>query len=350
MGRVSSAWNRTARVGILLLVGFLVPTVVGCPGSAAGPGKAPESGKDPAPTNSPVKPNSPAKPNQGGGEASPRADLSRGTIWIELTETLDDLPTSLNITQLLVSRSLAHHGFDVVSDSEKDQARFHLTGSLDCDFDQIVKMEVVGVSRELEHQWWAQFDVTLLDRGASLSSPDDDRVEQIKTPEPLHAGRSNPKLAKRDIRRKGATELAQRVTRGSLLGVPEVAQLIDAWTDSFEPRSFNEIQLDLIDHGYTAVPFLLETLNDKRVVAAEGSYPGLAEFNREELKLYHLADDTLAEILQKDPALDLLSTEKLRIRVVTGWTWFWEDTIDIPAALRIQVEQRKTKTPAAPRG
>ena len=325
--------------GALLLVALLLPILLtGCPGptdnSGEGGANASSGG---AGTNS-------------SRASSDRKTLRRGSIWVEITETLDDQPTSLNIAQVLLSRSLAYHGFEVVPGAEKEKARYHLTGELDCDFHHLLTFEMAGNVRELEHQWKAEFELTLLDRGASLSSADDDRTEVLSFPEPMINGRSDPKDAEKDIRRKASTDMARRLSRGKILGVPEVAQLIDAWTDPFEPRTFNDVQVELISYGYAAVPYLLEALTDKRKVEGEGRYPGLADFNREELKLYHLADETLAEILNKQPVLDLLSTEKLRIRVVTGWSWHWEDTIDVPVELRTDVSKRKTKTPASPRG
>jgi hypothetical protein len=212
-------------------------------------------------------------------------------------------------------------------------------------------MNIGGVEQHLEHQWEATFLLTLTDRGAEFTGgdpPSDPVVETHAFPEPLRNGRIDAEMAKRDIRRRSATIMLEDITSGALLGNPEVRGLLDAWQDPYDPRSFNEIELALIDLGRPAVPYLLAALADERAVRPDGHYPGLDELNREELRVYHLADRVLSEILQRERGLDLLSTEDLRLRVITGWTWAWEDAQGVPEEFRVDPEARRTSMPGSP--
>ena len=266
--------------------------------------------------------------------------LDRGTIAVEITETVDGEPSEFNIAQLLITRALLLHGYRL---APKKKARFVVEGTLACTYYRNVTMTLGGVEQHMQHQWHALFDCTLVDRGEGKGA--EARFEKYSFPEPLLDGRIEAKLAKRDIRRKAATIMAKNLTGGELLGNPEIPPLLDALQDPYEPRSFNEIEAEIVLHGLAAVPFLLEALTDTRAVRPQGAYPGLEDFNRGELKVYHIADHALSVILRRDAALDLLSTNSRRLNVITGWTWAWEDTIGIPREYGEKADQRKTSVP-----
>ena len=275
-------------------------------------------------------------------EAPGTTRLERGTVFLSIEETLDGEVTETNIAQILLSRALLQHGFHLAS---RDEARYLVMGSLLCTYFQDLKLHLNGVDQHLEHQWHANFECTLTDRGENLAKSDEPLVIDYSFPEPLMNGRTDPELAKRDIRRRSATIMAKNLTGGSELGQPEIIQLFDAWQDPFDPRTFNEILVELVAHGSAAVPYLLDALLDERVVKPGGHYPGLREFNREELKMYHLADFGLSEILLRGQGLELTSTKDRRQRVNLAWAWVWEDVQQIPAEYREAAEARKTSVP-----
>ena len=122
--------------------------------------------------------------------------------------------------------------------------------------------------------------------------------------------------------------------------------MLDALTDPLDGRFYNQIQDEMIQIGTRAVPHLLEALRDDREVRLEGSYKGFPALEEGELKVYHIADLTLRDILDRDSGLDPLSSDDYLLRVRIAWQWLWEDFQQIPQNLRIEVEQRETKAPA----
>lgn len=277
----------------------------------------------------------------GGSAGPPSGSLDRGTVFVEVTEALDGETTDLNISELLITRALLHHGLHL---APEEDARYRFEGRLSATFHQRLTMELGGVEQLLEHQWLAEFEGTLTDRGEEGSDAKE-RTEVFAFPEPLLNGRTDEELARRDIRRRSATIIARDVTRGEILGQPRIAGLLDALLDPFDPRTFDEIERDLVDEGLPAVPYLLDALADERAVRLEGTYPGLEEWNREELKVHHIADRALSEILGRTAGLDLLSTKERRLRVIIGWTWAWEDVQGVPTEWRVDPEARTESVP-----
>jgi len=269
--------------------------------------------------------------------------LDRGTIHVGIAETLDGVPTDTNIAQLLITRTLLHHGFHLAPASE---ARYRVEGRLTCTYHKELKMTLGEVEQLLEHQWLAEFALTVTDRGPEGKGPED--VESFSFPEPMRNGRTDPELARRDIRRRAATDMAKTIGRGRIIGDAEVRQLLDALQDPYDPRGFDEIERDIVALGARAVPYLLEALLDTRPVRMVGSYPDLEKFDPEDLKVYHLADRMLSDLLSRHAALDLLSTETRRLQVITGWTWAWEDEQGIPDEYRIEREARGTQVADTP--
>jgi len=264
-------------------------------------------------------------------------------VHVAIAETLDGVPTDINIASLLITRALLHHGFRL---APREEARYLVEGRLACTFHKELKMTLGEVEQLLEHQWLAEFSLTLTDRGPTGKEPAE--VETFAFPEPLRHGRTDPELARRDIRRKAATTMAKSLLGGRILGDPQVRQLLDALQDPFDPRRFEEIEREIVALGPRAVPYLLEALLDTRPVRMVGSYPDSEKFDPEDLKVYHLADRMLSELLSRRAALDLLSTETRRLQVITGWTWAWEDEQGIPAEYRIEKEARATQVPDTP--
>lgn len=280
-----------------------------------------------------------------GCEREPRRSvrLDRGTVHVAIAETLDGVPTDVNIAQVLVTRALLHHGFHL---APKESARYLVEGRLDCTYHKALTLTLAGVEQHLEHQWLAEFPLTITDRGPEGAGPVD--TESFAFPEPMRNGRTDADLARRDIRRRAATVRAHDVVRGRLLGDPEIRRLLDALLDPGDPRSFEEIESEVVALGARAVPHLLDALLDKRPVRMRGNYPDLEKFEEDQLKVHHLADRMLSVILSRNPGLDLLSTEERRLRVVTAWTWVWEDAQAIPAEYRVEVDARATKVPDTP--
>ncbi len=281
-----------------------------------------------------------------GEEKGPAPALDRGTIAIVLAETLDGETTQVNIADLLITRSLLQHGYRL---APKGKARFLVEGTLTCTYFRHTTMTLGGVEQHLQHQWHARFDCTVTDRGEKGKRSKEPKIESFSFPEPLMDGRRDPTAAKRDIRRRAATDMAMRLTRGELLGNPEIPQLLDALLDPYEPRTFNEIEEDLVTQGPAAVPYLIQALTDVRTVRPAGVYLDLKEFNKEELKVYHLADHALSAILDRAEGLDLLSTKDRRLNVITAWSWVWEDAIQMPVQYRTEVKRRETSIPDAGR-
>lgn len=277
-------------------------------------------------------------------KAAPGRQLDRGTIHVSIAETLDGVPTDLNIAQLLITRALLQHGFEL---APKDEARFRVEGGLTCTFHQELMMHLGEVSQLLENQWNAEFTVTLTDRGPELSGPGD--TESFTFPEPMMNGRTDPELARRDIRRRAATKMIEHLVTGRMFSDPAVAQLLNALQDPYDPRLFNEIEAEIIALGPHAVPHLLIALTDKRPVRPLGEYPGLESAEPDDLKVYHLADRMLSEILGRYPGLDIVSTDDRRMQVITGWTWAWEEAQAIPLEYRVRPGDREGSVRDIPR-
>ncbi|MEC9476875.1 MAG: hypothetical protein VX764_07565 [Planctomycetota bacterium] len=305
-------WNRPAAevmslVSCLVILSWLV-TLSAC-----------DAPKEPAPTNQVQA-------------------LMRGTAHVEVNEMLDGAATDFNITQLLLQRSLSMHGFQLVN---RDQADYVIEGTMTCDYFQDLTFDFQGQEQHLEHQYHGKFAGHLISKSSG-----GEVVQDLSFPEPLMNGRTQMELAQRDIRRRSATIVAENLLRGEILGDPEVRGLLDALTDPLDGRFYNQIQDELVQFGARAVPHLLEALRDERDVSLEGTYPGFPELVKGELKVYHIADLALRDLLDRDSGLDPLSSEEYLLRIRTGWQWLWEDFQKIPDELRVKTEQRANKTPA----
>ena len=264
--------------------------------------------------------------------------LMRGTAHVEIEEILDGASTEFNITKLLLERSLSMHGFQLVA---RDQADYVVVGTMTCDYFQDLTFEFQDQEQHLEHQYHGKFAGHLISRSSG-----GEVVQDLSFPEPLMNGRTQMELAQRDIRRRSATIVAENLLRGEILGDPEVRGLLDALTDPLDGRFYNQIQDEIVQLGARAAPHLLEALRDERDVRLEGTYPGFPDLIKGELKVYHIADLALRDILDRDSGLDPLSSDDYLIRIRTGWQWLWEDFQQIPEELRIKIGQRATRTPA----
>lgn len=264
--------------------------------------------------------------------------LMRGSAHVEVKEILDGASTEFNITQLLLERSLSMHGFELV---DRDQADYVIEGTMTCDYYQDLTFEFNEQSQHLEHQYHGKFAGHLISKSSG-----GEVVQDLSFPEPLMNGRTQMELAQRDIRRRSATLVAENLLRGDILGDPEVRGLLDALTDPLDGRFYNQIQDEIVQFGARAVPHLLEALRDERDVSLEGSYPGFPDLVKGELKVYHIADLALRDLLDRDSGLDPLASDEYLLRIRTGWQWLWEDFQQIPDGLRIKIDQRATKAPA----
>ena len=103
---------------------------------------------------------------------------------------------------------------------------------------------------------------------------------------------------------------------------------------------------EISQYGEVAVPYLLEALRDDREVRLEGDYPGFPDLKDGELKVYHVVDLTLREILDRNSGLDPLASDDYIKRIRTGWQWLWEDIQQIPESLRVGSSKRQGSVPA----
>lgn len=263
----------------------------------------------------------------------PLERLQRGTAHVDVTEILDGDPSDINICRLILERGFSLHGFQLVG---REEAQYLVEGTLTCDYFQDLTFDFQGASQHLEHQYHGKFEGRLIRR-------DDDRVQDLSFPEPLMNGRTKLEMARRDIRRRSATIISETMLRGPILGEPEIRGLIDALTDSLDGRFHNQVMEEITAHRERAVPYLIETLRDDRPVQLEGDYPGFPDLEPDELKVYHIADLALREILDRDSGLDPLSSDDYIQRVRTGWQWMWEDLQEVPESLRIHKSEREQK-------
>ncbi len=277
----------------------------------------------------------PAAPvDSGAGEVE--AALKRARVKVELSETLDGKDTPVNIADLIIRRTLALHGFELV----EENFEYQVTGDLQCDYFQDLTFDFQGSSQHLEHQYHGRFT-------GALKTAEGKDLQDLSFPEPLMNGRTDLALAQKDIRRRAATLIGGRLVTGGTLGNPKVQGLLDALTDALDGRTYNEIVRQMTILGAPAVPYLLDALRDEREVTLSGTYPGFADLQPGELKVYHAADLALRDILDRDSYLDPDSTEDYLHRVRTAWLWVWEDLQGIPEELRIRSEDRKKTVPAA---
>ena len=262
--------------------------------------------------------------------------LQRAKVKIEISETLDGKNTEMNISDLIIRRTLAIHGFEIVEEDEE----FLITGELKCDYFQALTFDFQGSSQHLEHQYYGRFSGMLKDANGK-------NLQDLSFPEPMMNGRTDLALAQKDIRRRAATLIGGRLVGGAVLGNRQIQGLLDALTDPLDGRTWNEIVRELTVSGATAVPYLIDALRDERPIQLPGAYPGFADLEAGELKIFHAADLALRDILDRDSYLDPDSTEDYLHRVRTAWLWVWEDLQSIPDSLRIRVDKRKSSIPAA---
>ncbi|MEE8143091.1 MAG: hypothetical protein V3T77_08325 [Planctomycetota bacterium] len=278
----------------------------------------------------------------------PFRPLDRGTFSISIVEVMEGHVTEQNIAQQLITRLMIQHGFHLAKKPE--EARYRIEGTLDCTFHKKLNFEYEEQKVHLEHQYKADFRCILSDRG---EDPDRRKgegtakpvVEEFHIPELIN-GRIDQRDAKRDIRRRAGTIMAQRLVSERLLGEPKIKGLIDALGDAYDPRTFNQVVEELTARGAEAIPYLLDTLRDERPVRLSGEYPDLKEWNKDSLRYYHIADLALSEILGRTSGLAIDSSEEYRLRVSLAWTWAWEDLQGIPQVHRTQPERRKRTVPA----
>lgn len=275
---------------------------------------------------------------------APIEPLNRGTVAIEVTETIDGEVPEMNISKFLLEKAFLLHGFRL---APKEEARYRFEGTLTCTFYQELTFDFQGASQLLEHQFHSIFEGRLVDSGDGTVADSEEKVEDLTWPEQLMNGRTDLDLARRDIRRRSATLLVQRVLGGEILGNPRIKGLLDALGDVVDPRIFNEIVADLVAEESAAVPYLLDTLRDERIVQMKGVYPGIEEYGAEELKYFHIADLALTDLLDRNSGMNLLSTEEYRLKVQTAWTWVWEDLQGIPGKYRTRAAARENTVPAA---
>ncbi|MFN0058981.1 MAG: hypothetical protein ACKVX7_11035 [Planctomycetota bacterium] len=287
----------------------------------------------------------------GGAQSAEAAPLKRGICFVSVREQLEGAqPDGLNVSQHLLERQMLQHGFQLAK--SKDDARFVLDGDANYTYFQELTMTTPdGRKQTIEHQYHGEFLLTLTDREAPKPSgkktgsgeiEEDPGVEVFEIPKFMN-GRNDRELAKRDIRRSVATLMCKKLILGRLLGNPPIRSLISSLGDSLDPRTFNEIAAEFVKLGRPAVPYLLDVLLDERPVKMSGSYAGLADWNKESLCYYHIADMALENILARESPLTLDSTEELYKKVITGWHWAWDDVQKIPEPYLFQPELRNPK-------
>ena len=276
-----------------------------------------------------------ALPNKSHEEVPVENALRRGKVKVVLTESIDGNETEINIIDLILKRSMSQHGF-VIVDQDYD---YLLQGSLSCEYYQALTFDFGESSQHLEHQYHGKFTGVLEDSSGKL-------LQDLSFPEPLMNGRTDNLLAQRDIRRRASTLIASNVVSGQVLGNTEVLGLLDSMTDTLDSRTYNEVVGELVVIGTPAVPYLLDALRDERPVQLAGTYPGFEDLEKDELKIYHVADLALRDILDRDSFLDPGSADDYLHRTRIAWQWEWEDIQRIPENLRIVPEKRQNTVPA----
>ena len=262
--------------------------------------------------------------------------LERGTFYLSVVETIEDEPTPRNITDQLVALELVLHGFERTEDRAK--ARYILEGTTTGRFFKDVVFEYAGQKQLLEKQYKGEFECVVTD--TSRPADDPKRVEKIAIPT-VKNGRTDDRLARRDLCRLLATDGARALISGSLLGNGRVTKLIFELEDAKSTRTFNEVVADLAAIGQPAIPYLIDTLSNEESVVLKGRYPGFVDAEENPLLCYHIADMALGDIFQAFSGLDIASDEDELLRVKTAWIWAWEDRQGIPERYRTRADLRK---------
>lgn len=284
------------------------------------------------------------------GPAGPKP-LDRGTFYVEIQETLEGEKCEPNISQILITKKMLLHGFRRVT--ERDKARYSITGKLNCTFHKQLTFDFQETSQHLEWQYRAAAEVSVRDEEltkklkAEGKDPDvESSVAFVDIPELIN-GRIEKESAKKDIRRYAGTILADRIVGETFLTDVPVQELIRALGNTLEERTFNKVQAELVALGGRAVPYLLTGMVDERPVVLPGEYSGLEEWNKKELKFYHIADAALVEIFERESGIRLDSSEDYIKRVNIAWLWLWEDIQGIPKDFRTRPGDRANTVPAA---
>lgn len=286
-----------------------------------------------------------------GAKAPTLEPLDRGTVYISIEETLDGEKCDPNISQVLITKKLLLHGFDLVDSKEK--ARYVIDGKLVCTFHKQLTFDFQDTSQHLEWQYRAEAEVTVRDQKKAKElaeqgkDPDsEEALAFVDIPELIN-GRIEKDSAKKDIRRYAGTILADRIVNETFLANKEVIELIRALGNPLEKRTFNQIHEALVKRGTESVPYLLAAMIDDRPVVLEGTYPGLEDYNKDKLLYIHIADLALCDILNVASGIELDSTEEYLKRVYVGMLWDWEDIQKIDHKFRTRPGDRATAVPAA---
>lgn len=279
--------------------------------------------------------------------AATHGPLQRGTVFVQIEETLDGESTDFNISQLLLERRLLHHGFALAPEARS--ARYLLEGKVEARFYRQHTFDYQGASQHLEYQFEGTAHLTLTDTQASAGEGEA-RTEEFQSAAPEIYGRTDMDDAKRDIRRKVATDISLQVVSGRLLGDAEARGLLDALADSLEQRSVGTLVNSMVARGSRMMPLLLDALEDDRPVRAPGSIPRVGAEQRDLLRIRHVADLALERITGRYSGLGVTSSEDLELAVKLGWTWHWEDVQRIPASHRVASSKRADALPAPAHG
>ena len=278
------------------------------------------------------------------GVAAPKGRIERGTFHVSIQERLEDrktqelTPTDVNVAEVLITRKLVHHGFKLVDDPAK--ARYLIQGQLDANFHKELNFEFEGQKTLLEHQYKVVFSCSVKDTQKPDAAP-----ERFDIPEMIN-GRNKDIDARLDIRRRPATIVAQRMVQGKTLGRKGILESMRQLGYVQSEKTFNDVMKELVAHGHDAVPYMIEMLYDERPVRLPGEFPGLEEWNKDSLRYYHIADRVLTEILNRDSAVALDSSDIYMRKVRVGWTWVWEEEQGIPKEFREREEDRKSSVKA----
>lgn len=287
-----------------------------------------------------------------GANASPKLEpLDRGTVYISIEETLEGEKCDPNISQILITKKMLHHGFDLVDTKEK--ARYVVEGKLVCTFHKQLTFDFQETSQHLEWQYRAEAEITVRDQKKAKElaeqgkdSDSEEALAFVDIPELIN-GRIDKEAAKKDIRRYAGTILADRIMDDTFLANEDVIGLVRALGNPLEKRTFNQIHEALVKRGAEAVPYLLGAMIDERPVVLEGTYPGLEEYNKDKLLYIHIADMALCDIFDRASGIKLDSSEEYLKRVFIAWLWEWEDVQKIDERFRTRPGDRATAVPAA---
>jgi hypothetical protein len=172
-----------------------------------------------------------------------------------------------------------------------------------------------------EHVWRVDAELAVRETGSGKT------VEEFPPLEDYRYRAADRDAARREAVRAVTSQLARLVFYfGETLGQPDVRELLaDLVIDTKDEYFYNDVVANLEEIGLRAVPYLIWQMeNDRRLVALSGDLPGLKDEEADKVRVYHVANYALEQILNRKTRLWVDAAPNEVTRHVRAWQGLWQ--------------------------